>query len=144
MKQGFKAEPHGSAGGKVRLMDFTFNTQIVDISVALRALKLYRDKEYKEAIPALVQILDTEPTNWQARMMLGACYYKSEQFPTAYRTFRYIYEKCPHIDVRRKAFEAVQASQLRSQTHVEVPAEFGCYIDRKPRIASWLDNNYGI
>ncbi len=122
-------------------MDFTFNTQIVDISVALQALNLYRDREYKAAIPTLVQILDSEPNNWQARMMLAACYYKTDQFATAHRTFRYIYEKCPQIDLKRKSFEAMQVSHLKTQTHVEIPAEFGCYIDRKPKVASWLDSH---
>ncbi len=122
------------------VMNITFNTQIVDVSVALKALDLYRNREYKQAISTLVEILDTEPNNWQARLMLAVCYYKTDQFPTAHRTFRYIYEKCQQIDLKRKAFEAMQASNLKMLAHVDVPAEFGCYVDRKPQIPSWLDH----
>ena len=122
-------------------MDFTFNTQIVDVSVAVNALKFYRDGDYKQSITQLLQVLDMEPNNWQARLMLGACYYKTAQFSAAQRAFRFLYDKCPDSDLKRKAMEGVQASTAKLQKSEELPAEFGGYADRNPieKPECWLD-----
>jgi thioredoxin-like negative regulator of GroEL len=83
-------------------MDFTFNTQIVDVSVALNALKFYKAGQYKEATSCLLDLLDVEPKNWDARLMLGACYFKTEQWGAAQRAFRFIFEQCPAADIKSK------------------------------------------
>lgn len=122
-------------------MDFTFNTQIVDISVALKALQLYRDKEYKPCTAILLDVLDAEPRNWQARLMLAACYFKTDQFAAAQRSFRFLVDNCDEADSKRKALEGLQASTVKLQKKTELPLEFGGYEARNvvhDRI-SWLD-----
>jgi thioredoxin-like negative regulator of GroEL len=122
-------------------MDITFNTQIVDVSVALNALKLYKDGNYKEAINHLLSILDVEPRNWDARLMLSACYYKTNQLGSAQRAFRFLYENCTDTDTKRKALEGLQATTAKLQKPVDLPPEFGSYAARNPmkEAISWLD-----
>ena len=122
-------------------MEFTFNTQIVDVSVALNALRMYREGDYRRAITHLIDVLDTEPNNWQARLMLGASYYKTGEYAAAQRVFRFLYEKCPEEELKRKAFEGSQAAGIKMTKPQDLPPEFGCYVDRKPvpKRASWLD-----
>lgn len=122
-------------------MDITFNTQIVDVTVALNALKLYKAGNYKEAIKHLLDILDVEPRNWDARLMLAACYYKTTQFATAQRAFRFLYDTCPEGDVKKKALEGLQASSARLRKEHETPPEFGTYVARNPMktVVTWLD-----
>lgn len=94
-------------------MDIKFNTQIVDISVALNALKHYRAGEYKQAIEALLKILDNEPNNWDARLMLAASYYKTEQFAAAERAFEILKNTCPEEQIREKAQIGFEASTAK-------------------------------
>lgn len=124
-------------------MEITFNTQNAEATVALKALQQYKAKQFKEAIASFTEILDCEPGNWDARLLLGACYYKSGQFLTAQRIFNYINESCcTNLEARAKAREALRSvqSQLERGT-TDLPAEFGCY--NKPGMsyisASWLD-----
>jgi len=118
-------------------------TQIVDISVALNALRLYSEGDYKSGISQLIQILDLEPNNWQARLMLGACYYKTGEFAVAQRVFRFLYEKCPEADLKQKALEGLQASNAKLLKHTDLPPEFGCHIDlwQSQKFVSWLDDH---
>lgn len=121
-------------------MDFTFNTQIVDVSVALKALQLYRDKDYKQCLSTLLDVLDMEPRNWQARLMVGACYFKTTQWASAQRTFRWLVDNCDEAETKRKAIEGLQAATAKLQQPAVLPMEFGSYVQptTKERI-SWLD-----
>jgi thioredoxin-like negative regulator of GroEL len=123
-------------------MEFTFNTQIVDVSVALNALNLYRSGNYKDAVVHLLEILDMEPKNWDARLMLGACYFKTEQFASAQRAFRFIYEKCPISDTKSRALEGMQAANFKISPTKALPMEFGGYVERNTvqlSRLSWID-----
>lgn len=108
-------------------MDIKFNTQIVDISVALTALKHYRAGNYKMAIESLLKILDAEPNNWDARLMLAASYYKTAQYAAAERAFAKLNENCPDEDIRVRAAVGLKASterlhQIRTEETGERPA----------------------
>jgi len=52
-------------------MKITFDTQIVNVSDAPNEPKLYSDGDYKQAMSRLVEVLDKEPNNWQARLVLS-------------------------------------------------------------------------
>lgn len=121
-------------------MDFTFNTQIVDASVALRALQQYRDKDYKTCLSTLLNVLDMEPKNAQARLMVGACYFKTSQWAAAQRTFRWLVDNADDAEIKRKAVEGLQAATAKLQQPAALPMEFGSYVQPtvKERI-SWLD-----
>jgi tetratricopeptide (TPR) repeat protein len=122
-------------------MEFTFNTQIVDVSVALNALNLYREGNYKQAISHLTDILDMEPNNWQARLMLGACHYQVGEYSTSQRVFRFLADYCTDQEVKRKALSGFQAASAKLAKPLDLPPEFGCYADLKPaqRKVTWLD-----
>lgn len=124
-------------------MNLTFTTQSVDISVALSALQHYRAGEFQQAITSLLIVLDSEPRNWQARLMLAACYYKTNQMFAAVRAFRFIYESAGDDELRKKALEGLQATNAKLERKtVECPAEFGAYVQRNTSnvpVAAWLD-----
>jgi thioredoxin-like negative regulator of GroEL len=124
-------------------MELTFNTQTVDVSVALKALKLYREGEFGEATTALLQVLDAEPKNWQARLMLAACYFKTGQLFAAQRAFRVIYDQCADEELRTKALDALQFTNARlAKKTTNTPLEFGEYVARTQpaqSLAIWLE-----
>jgi hypothetical protein len=106
----------------------TFNTQNVNIAVALRALDSYRNKNYVEAVGALLEVLDLEPRNWDARLMLGACYYKLGQNFAAQNAFRKICEQAKDPEVCARAREGLRATGGRLET--ETP----------PKSQGWFGN----
>ena len=122
-------------------MEITFDTQKVDATVAVKALRFYKSKQYNEAIPALTDILDYEPSNWDARLLLAACYYKTQQYMTAQRIFRFISDGCPERATRLKALEALNVigTQIYHRSD-DLPPEFGSYANRLPGQISWLES----
>lgn len=115
-------------------MKLTFNTLVVDVTVALKAINRYQAGAYKDAIADLQCILDLEPRNWDARIMLAACYYKTGQYPAAQRAFQFIADKSEIAEVRAKAMEGLQATSAkldpRNSGMSALPAEFGCHVER--------------
>ncbi len=125
-------------------MELNFNTQNVDISVALKALSLYRAGEFSQATCALLEVLDNEPKNWQARLMLGACYYKTAQFASAGRCFRFVYENASDEESRKKGLEGLLATNAKLEKKIgTIPDEFGAHEERSGHVpkASWLDSD---
>lgn len=120
-------------------MQLTFNTQNVNIAVALRALNSYRSGKYKEASVALLEVLDAEPKNWDARLMLGACYYKLSQYFSAQCAFRIICEQATDASVRARAREGLLASSGKLEKRVDIPLEFGSCVVRQDFAVGWLD-----
>lgn len=123
-------------------MKLTFNTQNVDIKITLKALGHYRAGEYQQAASALQEILDTEPQNWDARLMLGACYYKAGKFFMADNTFRLILDQCTDLEIKKKAREGVLTNSYKctnKNTPHRTPPEFGSCSTPEKFIASWLD-----
>jgi hypothetical protein len=122
-------------------MDLSFNTTSVDVSVALKALKHYRAREFNLAIEALLSVLDVEPRNWDARLMLGCCYYKTNQFGSAHRAFKMIYDRCLDADLKQKAADGMRASEAKLGKTNDIPLEFGAVVERMvpQKIISWLD-----
>jgi tetratricopeptide (TPR) repeat protein len=122
-------------------MEFTLNTSNVDVTVALNALKYYKARDYKGAMKCLLEILDVEPNNWDARLMLAACYYKTSQYASAQRAFRFLMDRCPDADLKGAAVEGLQAATAKLEANATDPIEFGAYAPRLPQSArpSWLD-----
>lgn len=120
-------------------MDITFNTKNVDASVALKALKHYRAREYQPALVCLLEILDFEPNNWDARLMLAVCYYKTNQMAAAQRAFRHIWQNCKVDDIRATACDGLQAATAALKKDEPVPLEFGACVERKYKAPQWLD-----
>ncbi len=121
-------------------MEFTFNTYTVDATIALRALKNYRAGDFHNAAQDLLNILDHEPRNWQARLMLGACYFKTKQYGAAQRVFRHMCENSSDAELREKAWIGLQTTtdKLTKKTH-EMPLEFGdCVVRVEPK--TWLSD----
>jgi tetratricopeptide (TPR) repeat protein len=121
--------------------EFIFDAQM-DPRIASKALSLYLKGQYTQAIVELVELLDGDGKNWQARILLAACYYKTGQFDAAQRGFRFLCENCPELNLKQKAFEAMQASHVSMLLPVKVPAEFGLHVDHKLAMkqSSWLDS----
>lgn len=113
-------------------MKLTFNTLVVDLSVALKAIKLYQSGEFKQSISAIQDVLDLEPNNWDARLMLAVCYYKTGQYAAALRAFQLIADKTDCIEIRRKANEGVHVTAAKldnRHNRPAFPAEFGCHVE---------------
>jgi len=123
-------------------MNLTFDIEIVDAKVALRALKQYEEGNFGEAIRTLLEILDLEPKNWQARLMLAVCYYKTKQFISAERTFRFIYDQASERDLRKRGLEGLQATKAKlERNQAGIPAEIASYFEcnTKEPFFPWLD-----
>lgn len=129
-----------------RHMSNTFNTLISDLSVVVEAINLYQAGRFREAMSALLQLLDTEPNNWDARLMLAVCYYKTGQIASAHRAFSLIVEKTDSLEIRLKALEGAELMTAKLEgrnTHAAMPPEFGCHVElhgvrREPMQLSWL------
>jgi tetratricopeptide (TPR) repeat protein len=118
-------------------MDLQFTTTQVDATVALNAYKLYKSGDYAQAILVLIEILDTEPTNWHGRLYLGASYFKTGQTMAAARALRYVYEKTPDLLLKQKACLALQVvnATINEKTNRLSP-EFGEYDKFKTNVQS--------
>jgi tetratricopeptide (TPR) repeat protein len=90
-------------------MEFTVNTTFLDANSALQAYRDYKLGNFDEAIAGLIPILDVEPRNWQARLFLGVCYYKTGQKFGALRAFRFVYDNCTDNELKQKACMALQS-----------------------------------
>jgi tetratricopeptide (TPR) repeat protein len=124
------------------MMTSICDTQIAGISFAIDALRLYCDGDFKIAISKLIEILDKDPRNWYAHLMLGACYYNTNDLAAARREFQSVYKKCPEVEFVRMSVEGYAASLTTMMINlVEVAPEFGCYSDRGPatKPVTWLD-----
>jgi thioredoxin-like negative regulator of GroEL len=128
-------------------MSNTFNTLISDLSVVVEAINFYQAGRFREAMSALLQLLDTEPENWDARLMLAVCYYKTGQIASAHRAFTLIVEKTNSLEIRHKALEGAELMSVKMQGgnsfSAAMPAEFGCHVEqlgmrREPMQLSWL------
>ncbi len=108
-----------------------FNTIIFDASKALAGYRLYKEGKYRDAIPLLHEILDTEPQNWYVRLLLAASFSKTGQEMAAERGFRYVMQNCPDAEIKQKACLALQAvNAVMNQKNIEIPPEFGQLADR--------------
>lgn len=115
-------------------MKSTPSIQNAGLSLALRALKLYDDGDFCQAVKPLIEVLDAEPNNWQARLMLGSCYYNTGSFAAAQRAFQFTYEKCADEKLKRQAFEGWQACKLKLDNPASPLPDFGC--DKNDKLAS--------
>ncbi len=117
-----------------RIVGLTFNTLIVDISVALKAINFYQSGQFEEAISELQSVLDYEPKNWDARLMLAACYYKTKQWSAAHRVFQFIEAQSNNAGIKQKAAEGIRVCDGKMKnwhgSASTVPAEFGCFVER--------------
>jgi hypothetical protein len=124
-------------------VNLTFNTQNVSASVALKALQHYRAHEFQQAINSLLDVLDSEPDNWQARLMLAVCYYKTTQLLAAERAFRAVYEKATTPEMREMGCEGLRATRAKlERKSIDCPPEFGEYSQRRlppEPLFAWLD-----
>lgn len=75
-----------------------------------------------------------EPRNWQAKLLLGACYYKENQPGAAQRAFRAVYSACDEAELKKKACMALQAvsAEMEKLTSGQ-PAEFSGMSERLRR-----------
>lgn len=87
----------------------TFNTVQMELASILTGYKLFKAGKYSEATPYLTSVLEIDPENWQARLLLGACYMKTGQAVTALRAFRWVSENCFNEVLKGKADKALQA-----------------------------------
>ncbi|MBX9569276.1 MAG: tetratricopeptide repeat protein [Candidatus Obscuribacterales bacterium] len=109
-------------------MSNTFNTLVSNLSTVVNAVNLYQSGRYRDAISSLQELLDLEPNNWEARLMLAVCFYKTGQLGAAHRAFDLIVERTTDLDIRQKALEGTEVTRAKLQGHhvqVGIPAECG-------------------
>lgn len=114
-------------------MKLTFSTFVADLAVTLDAVNLYQSGEFRKAINHIQDVLDLEPSNWDARLMLAVCFFKTGQHGAAVRAFQLIAEKAGCQDIQQKALEglAVCSSKLeRLSDRPATPDEFGSHVEK--------------
>lgn len=119
-------------------MNLTFNTQNVNIQVALKALNAYRAGDFMQAASALQEILDMEPQNWDARLMLGACHFKTGHYFQAECAFRNICENCKDTEIRNKARQGMLSAGSKITNRVNIP-DIGSCVVRQDIPMGWMD-----
>lgn len=127
-------------------MSNTFNTLVHNLSTVVNVVNLYQSGKFRDAIALLQEILDVEPNNWDARLMLAVCFYKTGQVAAAHRAFQLIVEKTTDLGIRQKALEGVDVTRAKLLGHhvpTAMPAEFGCHVEalgvvRRDNHFSWL------
>ena len=71
------------------------------------AILAYRNARYRDAIELLLQVTDSEPNNWMARLYLGMSYEKTGRVSDAHRLFKRMATDCPDDHIRAKAESAL-------------------------------------
>ncbi|MBX9567911.1 MAG: tetratricopeptide repeat protein [Candidatus Obscuribacterales bacterium] len=95
-------------------------------------MNLYQAGEYRKAISHIQEILDLEPSNWDARLMLAVCFYKTGQHGAAIRAFQTITERTNCDEIRAKSEEGLAVCTAKLERRNErsaIPSEFSCYIE---------------
>ena len=113
-------------------MSTPLTTREIDTTNVLSAYRLYKANMFREATSLLLEILDFEPQNWQARLFLAACYLKTGQPGAAQRSFRMVYDNCPDADLKQRACLALQLASAKLQQNAGVPIELANVRDKMP------------
>lgn len=122
-------------------MNIGITTLVMDVSVALQVMADYSAGKFKDAINGLQLIIDSEPKNWDAHLMLAACYFRTGQYSAAHRAFEFIEARACADDVRHKASEGLRVTTSKFERKANFTAEFGSHGTwHKPveQTISWL------
>lgn len=84
-----------------------------------RGVYSYRNRDFKEAIDCLQQVLDVEPKHWRAKIYLAMSYYHSGEVFTAFRHFTFLKDECTDAHIRAQAESAIQA--MNQQVNSKMP-----------------------
>jgi cytochrome c-type biogenesis protein CcmH/NrfG len=71
------------------------------------AILAYRNGRYKDATDLLLQVTDSDSSNWMAKLYLGMSYEKSGRAVEAHRLFKRMSQECPDEHLRSKAENAL-------------------------------------
>ena len=71
------------------------------------AILAYRNARFRDAIELLLQVTDSDPLNWLARLYLAMSYEKSGRTSDAHRLFKRIAVECPDEVLKAKAENAL-------------------------------------
>jgi tetratricopeptide (TPR) repeat protein len=71
------------------------------------AIVAYRAGRYKDAVELLLQVTDSEVSNYFARLYLAMAYEKCGRISEAHRLFKRLSEECPDKYIRQKAGNAL-------------------------------------
>ena len=128
-------------------MQTTSTTEMCGVSIFRNAVKLFGEEEYEKAMSQFLEVLDADPLDWYARLLLGACYYKSEEFAAAERIYQYIYQKCSDEKLVRVAVDGFRASRARASKSVRAMPEHDRFADSgdiKSGSAGWMESSLQI
>jgi hypothetical protein len=106
-------------------MQISINTTQFESTIALSAYHSYKAGDFDLATQSLLQVLDVEPRNWLARLMLAVCYHKTEKDFAAERALRFVYQNCPDEALKQRACLALQTLAANIQAAKRKPVEFG-------------------
>lgn len=123
-------------------MKLTLNTFVLNVSAAAKTTNHYQAGEFYQAIGELQELLDVDPGNWEARLMLAACLYKTDQYLAAQRAFQFLSQRTTDEEIRARAVEGLELTNSRLKIHKRsyLPAEFGFNdtIPPRPSVPAWL------
>jgi cytochrome c-type biogenesis protein CcmH/NrfG len=85
------------------------------------AILAYRNGRYRDSIELFLQVTDSEPDNWLARLYLGMSYEKTGRVVDAHRLLKRMASECPDDHLRVKAENALPLveAEMRKRFHKE-------------------------
>jgi thioredoxin-like negative regulator of GroEL len=88
-----------------------------------QAYDYYREGQYKHALPLFQAIVEAEPSNYHAHLVLGVCYFYTKHANGAKDIFRFVADNCGDKEYKSKAllalsyvFSSFGQQELHNQT----------------------------
>ena len=85
------------------------------------AIRYYREKQYHRAAAVLHELLDEEPRNIEARLLLASCFLFSARYYLAGQAFLHVVENAQDPDLRLQGLRGIESVRkyLQNISHVD-------------------------
>ena len=90
----------------------------------IEAIINYRKRDFERAAAALYDLLDREPENVEARLLLASCLLLAAQFFLAERAFDYVVEHAIEPEVRLQGRRGLESVRRQNQDISSVAQNF--------------------
>jgi hypothetical protein len=80
------------------------------------AVLAYRNGNYHDSLNLMLQVTDTEPNDWLARLYVGMIYQKLGRIPDSQRCLKRLVTECNDAHIKEKATGCLQAVESLMQS----------------------------